>query len=154
MRNTSRSVIAALTGLLSVGMVALTSQAGTQKPAVSALTPTLGSIAAGIATSSGASEMSLAEHLTATGAKMYGAHWCKYCSAQKHLFGREAWQKVTYIECDRGGQNPNPGACNQAGVRSFPTWKINGSSYVGQMSLFRLAKLSGYKGATNFRNRL
>jgi glutaredoxin len=153
MHNTSRSVIAALTVILSVGGVAA-SQATTSKSAVASFAPALGNIASGIATNSGASEIALAQHLTATGAKMYGAHWCKYCTAQKHLFGKEAWQKVSYIECDRGGQNPNPGACNQAGVRSFPTWLINGKGYVGQMSLFRLAKLSGYKGATNFRNRL
>jgi glutaredoxin len=152
MRNTSRSVIAALTVIMSVGGVTIASQANTAKSPVAS--PALGNMASGIATNSGASEIALAQHLTATGAKMYGAHWCKYCSAQKHLFGREAWQKVTYIECDRGGQNPNPGACNQAGVRSFPTWFINGKGYVGQMSLFRLAKLSGYKGTTNFRNRL
>jgi glutaredoxin len=151
MRNTSRSVIVALTVIMSVGGMAIVSQAITQKTTVA---PSSGNIAANISTSSGASELALAQHLTATGAKMYGVHWCKYCTAQKQLFGREAWQKVSYIECDKGGQNPNPGACNQAGVRSFPTWKINGKSYVGQMSLFRLAKLSGYKGTTDFRNRL
>jgi glutaredoxin len=150
MLNTSRYVIATLAALWSMGTVA--GQA-VQKIDAAPKT-TSGELASGISSSSGAAEIALAKHLTAIGAKMYGAHWCKFCTMQKHLFGKEAWPSVTYIECERNGPNANPGACNQAGVRSYPTWKINGQSYVGQMSLFRLAKLSGYKGATNFRNKL
>jgi hypothetical protein len=152
MPNTSRIMVAPLAALLWISIVPA------QGWAVASPTPEtttmFDQLAAGISTSSGTAEMALAEHLTRTGAKMYGAYWCSHCTTQKQLFGREAWQKISYVECDRGGQNPNPGACNQIGVRAFPTWRINSKSYTGQMSLFRLAKLSGYRGNTNFRNRI
>lgn len=105
-----------------------------------------------ISTKSGAAEIALAEHLTKTGVKMYGAHWCKYSHKQMQAFGATAWPKVTYIECANGGANYNPGACQKAGIPSYPTWEINGKKYPGTMSLFRLAKYSGYKGSTAFLN--
>jgi glutaredoxin len=105
-----------------------------------------------ISTQSGAAEIALAEHLTKTGVKMYGAHWCKYCHKQKQAFGATAWPKITYIECANGGQNYNPSACQKAGIKAYPTWEIKGKQYAGTMSLFKLAKYSGYTGATNFQN--
>jgi glutaredoxin len=105
-----------------------------------------------VTTQSGTAEISLAEHLTKTGAKMYGAHWCPYCHTQKQWFGAKAWEKVTYVECAQGGTNANPQACQKAGIESYPTWFIGNQKYVGTMSLFRLAKLSGYNGSTAFQN--
>jgi hypothetical protein len=105
-----------------------------------------------ISTKSGAAEIALAEHLTKTGAKMYGAHWCKYCHKQKQAFGATAWPKIAYIECANGGANANPGACQKAGIKAYPTWEINGKQYAGTMSLFKLAKYSGYSGSTAFQN--
>jgi hypothetical protein len=34
-----------------------------------------------------------------------------------------------------------------------PTWFIKGAYYPGELSLFKLAKVSGYNGATNFKNK-
>src|SRR5205814_3696121 len=45
----------------------------------------------------------LADHLSATGAKMYGAFWCPHCQQQKELFGRSV-TRLPYIECSPNGQ--------------------------------------------------
>ncbi|MGF1488895.1 MAG: vitamin K epoxide reductase family protein [Prochloraceae cyanobacterium] len=104
-----------------------------------------------INTTSGAAEIELAKHLTAIGAKKYGAFWCPHCYEQKQLFGKEAFQDVNYIECARGGVNPQRQACLDAGIQSFPTWEINGKLYSGVQSLDRLADLSDYRGSRNFK---
>jgi hypothetical protein len=110
-------------------------------------------VSTAISTTSGAAEMALAEHLTRTGVLMYGAHWCGFCHKQKQVFGAQAWPKIRYIECAAGGtQAPDAAACDRAKIRSYPTWEIGGRRYEGAMSLFRLAKLSGYTGPTTFKN--
>jgi hypothetical protein len=105
-----------------------------------------------ITTSSGAAEIAIADHLNKVGAKMYGAYWCSHCQNQKQLFGKEAWPKISYVECAADGQNANLPACEQAKIKGYPTWLINGRQYPGTMSMFKLARASGYKGPTNFRN--
>jgi hypothetical protein len=105
-----------------------------------------------ITTSSGPAEIALANHLTKVSAKMYGAYWCSHCYSQKQLFGKEAWPQVNYIECAADGEKANPAACEQAKIKGYPTWQINGRQYPGTMSMFKLAKASGYKGPTNFQN--
>ena len=107
-------------------------------------------VLARITTVSGPSEVALAEHLTAIGAKKYGAFWCPHCHEQQDLFGREAFRVIDYVECDPGGTNPQPGLCQSAGVQSYPTWDINGQLYAGAQELAHLAELSGYQGPTDF----
>lgn len=107
-------------------------------------------IIARIATVSGPAEIALAEHLTAVGAKKYGAYWCPHCHDQQDLFGREAFRKIDYVECAADGVNAQPGACQSAGVQSYPSWEINGQLYTGTQELARLAQLSGYQGPTDF----
>ena len=105
-----------------------------------------------ITTSSSAAEMALAEHLTSIGAKKYGAWWCPHCHSQQALFGKDAFAKITYIECDPEGQNAQPTACQTAGVASYPSWDINGTLYPGVQPLENLAEISGYDGPTSFQN--
>ncbi len=88
----------------------------------------------------------LVNHLNRTGAKMYGAYWCKFCKKQKELLGAAASQ-VNYIECDPTGQNAKPSLCQQAKIQAYPTWEINGKLYPGMLTLQQLAQLSGYKGS-------
>lgn len=104
-----------------------------------------------ITTTSGEAEMALADHLTAIGAKKYGAFWCPHCYSQKQLFGQEAFSKINYVECDPAGKNPQRDACTQADVQSYPTWEINGEIYRGTQSLEQLAEASGYEGPTEFK---
>lgn len=96
-------------------------------------------------------KVALAQHLTASGARMYGTYWCPYCTYQKEMFG-EAIAKVQVIECDPKGPNAQPSLCASANVRGYPTWEIQGQQYRGAHSLEELAKLSNYQGATNFDN--
>lgn len=99
---------------------------------------------------SGPSEIALAEHLTKTGAKMYGAYWCPHCQDQKKLFGREAAAKMPYVECDAGATNSQAALCQSAGITGYPTWKINGETYSGTQTLENLANYSGYQGPRDF----
>lgn len=104
-----------------------------------------------VTTESTPAEIALAEHLTKVGAKMYGAFWCPHCYEQKQLLGKEAMEKITYVECDPAGVNPQRDQCVAAKIEGFPTWEIAGKSYPGTQSLETLAKLSGYTGSTNFK---
>lgn len=105
-----------------------------------------------ITTSSGAAEISLAQHLKQTGAKMYGALTCPHCQNQKGLFGKQAADQLNYIECHPQGKNAQPDLCTSAGIQGFPTWEIGGKLYQGEKTLKELADLSGYQGSRNFQN--
>lgn len=87
----------------------------------------------------------LAEHLTKTNAKFYGAGWCPHCKEQKEMFGSSV-KRVPYVECSPGGPGtPQAAVCTAAGVESYPTWTIDGQRYVGTQSLENLAQFSKYK---------
>lgn len=105
-----------------------------------------------ITTTSGESEIALAEHLASLDAKKYGAFWCPHCHAQQALFGEEAFEKITYVECDPEGQNAQTATCQAVGVESYPTWEINGELYRGVQPLETLAAISQYSGPTAFQN--
>ncbi|MFW6315901.1 MAG: vitamin K epoxide reductase family protein [Cyanobacteriota bacterium] len=107
-----------------------------------------------ISTTSGDAENALAEHLTEIGAKKYGAFWCPHCYEQKQLFGKTAFDKINYVECDPRGTKAQPETCQEAGVKSYPSWEINGEMYRGAQPLERLADLSDYQGPTNFKYEL
>ncbi|MFN9859009.1 MAG: Vitamin K epoxide reductase, partial [Pseudanabaena sp.] len=87
----------------------------------------------------------LAQHLTATSAKMYGAYWCSHCHDQKERFG-EAKKLIPYVECDPKGENPQTQLCITKGIKGYPTWEISGKMFSGDRSLDELADLSGYTG--------
>lgn len=104
-----------------------------------------------ITTTSSAAEIALAEHLSNSGIKMYGAFWCPHCYEQKELFGKEAFAKIKYIECAPQGVNPQPDLCKAAGIEGYPAWEINGKIESGVQTLQKLANLSNYTGSTNFK---
>jgi hypothetical protein len=91
-------------------------------------------------------QRALAAHLTATGAVMYGAHWCPVCREQKAQFGTAADQ-LPYVECDPSGPGARPERCARAGVQRYPTWVIGGRTHEGLQTLDELARLSGFTGA-------
>ena len=94
----------------------------------------------------------LAEHLTEQGVLFYGASWCPHCQEQKRLFGASA-SRLPYIECSPAGRGaPQAPSCTRAGVRTYPTWVIDGRVIVGEvLSLARLADATGFPGAANFK---
>lgn len=105
-----------------------------------------------VTTESGPAEIALAQHLADTGAIFYGAWWCPHCHDQKQLFGEEAAQTISYIECSTpDGQSQTP-ECQEAGITGYPTWEINGERLSGTQTLAELAQLTGYEGPTNFQN--
>ncbi len=82
----------------------------------------------------------LAQCLTDRGAKMYGAYWCTHCQNQKRLFGGSA-AKIKYIECSLPGGQAQNQECNDAGIKSYPTWEFSdGNRVEGEMSLEALAE--------------
>jgi len=89
----------------------------------------------------------LAEHLADQGARFYGASWCPHCQEQKRLFGASA-SRLPYVECSTGGPNsPQSRTCTGAGIRTYPTWIINGRAYVGEvLSLAQLASATSFPG--------
>ena len=90
-------------------------------------------------------QVALAQHLKATGARFYGAYWCRYCNKQRSEFGSEATQELPYIECDSGGFQKDPSAAARCElVDAYPTWEIGGKFYGGYKSLDTLAQLSGF----------
>jgi uncharacterized membrane protein len=105
-----------------------------------------------IRTASAPANVVLAEHLTASNVKMYGAFWCKFCKQQKEMFGREAFSKVDYVECDPAGTNPRTEMCVAAGIQSYPTWEVDGQLSPGVLALEELAAMSGYDGDRSFGN--
>jgi uncharacterized membrane protein len=139
----------AIVGVITLtGLLALYSPAGGSRATASVA----GSAGPPITQPSGPSEVALAKHLEATGAKMYGAWWCPHCYDQKALFGAEAATQLPYVECAADGKNPQTDLCRaQSQVTGFPTWQINGSFYSGTQTLEQLADLSGYSGPKTFR---
>ncbi|MBT8445668.1 MAG: vitamin K epoxide reductase family protein [Gammaproteobacteria bacterium] len=86
----------------------------------------------------------LAQHLADSGAAFYGAYWCPHCQDQKALFGGAA-HRLPYVECSPGGRrSPAALACTSVGIRSFPTWIIDGRRYTQILEPERLARLSGF----------
>jgi uncharacterized membrane protein len=105
-----------------------------------------------IQSKSGTAEIALAEHLTKKGAKMYSSYWCPHCYEQKQLFGKQAWEKITNIECAPDAKkNPQPELCTKAGIKGFPTWSIDGKLDAGVKKLSQLSKLTGYQGDMQFK---
>ncbi|MEM9817738.1 MAG: vitamin K epoxide reductase family protein [Cyanobacteria bacterium P01_D01_bin.6] len=112
-----------------------------------------GEVGPPVSTSSGASEIALAQHLSDTGAKMYGAWWCPHCHDQKQLFGLAAAKAIPYVECAEDGQNSQSSLCRSVtGLTGFPTWEVNGELLVGGQTLETLADASGYSGSRDFQN--
>ena len=85
----------------------------------------------------------LAQCITDSGAKMYGAYSCPHCTNQKKLFGT-SFDKINYVECDPRGDNANPQACEKAGIEGYPTWIFgDGTRRSGEVPLRTLASITG-----------
>ncbi|MGE5062106.1 MAG: vitamin K epoxide reductase family protein, partial [Betaproteobacteria bacterium] len=84
----------------------------------------------------------LAEHLSRSDVKFYGASWCPHCAEQKQLFDGSV-NRIPYVECSPGGPNaPQAEVCKDKNIQSYPTWIIDGQRYTGIQPLDALAQLS------------
>ena len=87
----------------------------------------------------------LAQHLTTSEAKFYGASWCQACLAQKRLFG-SSQKFLPYVECSPNGKPSSRSTeCLLKEINSYPTWIIGGRRFEKVLSIDRLKMLSGYK---------
>lgn len=78
-----------------------------------------------------------AKCVTERGMVMYGATWCPHCNNQKKLFG-DSFQFVKFVDCESNAE-----LCNEAGIKGYPTWILNGRPYEGELSLKELSKMTG-----------
>jgi uncharacterized membrane protein/glutaredoxin len=102
-------------------------------------------VAPAVINSSTPEAIALADHLTTTGAVMYSAWWCPHCNDQKQLFGKEAVERLTIVECAADGRDSQTELCAAKGVQGFPSWEIDGQLDSGARSLEKLAELSGFQ---------
>ena len=130
-----------ITALL-VGVIGLGWAASVGRPVVDSAP----GVAPPVRSESSAGQIALAEHLTASGAKLYTAYWCPHCHDQKELFGRQATEKLTVIECAPDGRNSQRELCEAKKIEGYPTWEINGQLDSGVKPLAKLAEVSGYQG--------
>ena len=130
-----------ITALL-VGVIGLGWAASVGRPVVDSAP----GVAPPVRSESNAGQIALAEHLTASGAKIYTAYWCPHCHEQKELFGRQATEKLTVIECAPDGRNSQRELCEAKKIEGYPTWEINGQLDSGVKPLAKLAEASGYQG--------
>ena len=93
----------------------------------------------------------MARHLTKVGVKEYKAYWCPHCHEQKELFGKEAYTEITHFDCAEPGKDSQTKICADAGIKSYPTWEINGKLDPGVKTLQELADLTGYQGPRKFK---
>jgi len=106
--------------------------------------PDPGAVAPPVEGHSGPREMAVADMVAARGGTMYGAYWCRFCDLQRQLFGREAWNKVPYVECDERSAGARPALCDSVGIKGFPEWVLPDGRHVGGiLSLERLESLMG-----------
>jgi uncharacterized membrane protein len=64
-----------------------------------------------ITTESSMQALKLANDLDNLNTRFFGAFWCGHCYDQKQILGREAMNKIPYIECSRDGLNSQANLC-------------------------------------------
>jgi hypothetical protein len=75
--------------------------------------------------------------LNKKGVVLYAVKNCPVCKLQKELF-EDSTTQLRYIDCGL-----NKRLCTKEGITEYPSWKINGSIYLGDLPLMEIADLSG-----------
>jgi hypothetical protein len=131
--------------LLAAGLISATAA----MPAARAQPPTGSSTTASLGEAlepSGSEQKALGEWLRQRGITFYGAWWCPACFQQKNLFGREAGNRLPYVECDK--EENGRRQCQAAAVKAYPTWVMGSQRLEGVQSIEQLKRWSGFPGAT------
>ena len=132
--------------VLSAGLAALVvaavPQRGFSGPAAQAgsTTPTIGEALRPSSTE----QEALSDWLRQRGAIFYGAWWCPACFQQKNLFGKQAGNRLPYVECDK--EESGRQRCVAANVRAFPTWVLGSKRLEGVQTVEELKEWSGFPG--------
>lgn len=89
----------------------------------------------------------LAECISNSGAKFYGAFWCPHCAEQKKLF--EASVKLLpYKECSTPDAVGQTEECKQAKIDSYPTWEFKDGSRISEvLTPEKLAELTSCRAS-------
>lgn len=84
----------------------------------------------------------LAQCISNSGAKFYGAYDCIHCLNQKKMFESSA-EYLPYVECKINGDNYQGELCDAQGIEATPTWIFaDGTRQTGSIPLRRLAALT------------
>ena len=94
-----------------------------------------------ISTESSPTALQLAADLQKLDARFYGAYWCSHCYDQKQAFGKQAMQRIPYVECSREGKNEQAGLCKEKKIPGYPTWEISGTLYPGEKGLDEIREI-------------
>tara|TARA_B100001094_G_C18168682_1_gene793759 strand:+ start:504 stop:1376 length:873 start_codon:yes stop_codon:yes gene_type:complete len=97
-----------------------------------------------VESSSNVHQIGLAKFLKAKGFVLYSLHSCPYSKSQKELFGKEAVNELSIVECTDNKIISQPTLCGKKGIKGFPAWEFNGKLNIGTKSLRDLAEISGY----------
>ncbi|MFB6291176.1 MAG: glutaredoxin family protein [Candidatus Bipolaricaulia bacterium] len=81
----------------------------------------------------------LAVCLSDQGVTMYGLPTCPHCQEQKDKFG-DSFKHVNYVNCSKNREK-----CLNKGIKTVPTWIIDGKKVVGVQELEELAEKTGCK---------
>jgi len=85
----------------------------------------------------------LAQCISDSGTKFYGAYWCVHCQKQKERFGKSA-KLLPYVECATPGTSDLNPTCKEHGITGFPTWiGPDGWKEEREMELSELATKTG-----------
>jgi uncharacterized membrane protein len=94
-----------------------------------------------VTTESSESALRLAADLEKLDATFYGAYWCSHCYDQKQAFGKQAMQRIPYIECSKEGMNAQVSLCKEKNIPGYPTWEISGKLYPGEKALDEIQEI-------------
>ena len=78
-----------------------------------------------------------AKCLTGKAAVVYGNDFCQYTAKQLNWFGKSE-KLLNYVKCIE-----NEELCDSKGVKTTPTWEINGTMHEGVQSFEKLSEISG-----------
>jgi len=83
-----------------------------------------------------------AQCIEETGAKFYGAFWCRHCQNQKEMFGK-AKKDIPYVECSTASRSQKQ-ECTDVKIESYPTWIFaDESRLTGEISLETISEKTG-----------